>query len=144
LSFIPLAYCEAVEQRYVDGFRRGLDAWNAGDFDAFAQHAWHPEITLYDLPEMPDAGQHVGREAALKRFANYTEPLGRFTLEFEEAVEGPDALVIGAAIRGRSASEIPVQGRIFYVSRYREDRVVELRMFLDRSAALAAADVGEG
>ena len=143
MLFIPLAYCDAVEQRHIDGFRRGLEAWNAGNFDAVAQHAWHPDITLYDLPEMPDAGEHVGREAALKRFAAYTEPLGRFTLEFEEAVEGPDALVIGAAIRGRSASEVPLQGRIFYVARYRENRVVELRMFMHRPAALAAAGVVE-
>jgi ketosteroid isomerase-like protein len=124
----------------VEMFRRGLQAWNEGSFDRFAQTHWHPEITLVDIPEMPDGGRHVGREAALRRFAEFTEPLGRFNLELEEAIEGPDMLVVTAVLTGESTGgSVPLAGRFHYVARMRDGQLAELRLFQQRADALAAA-----
>jgi ketosteroid isomerase-like protein len=125
-------------------WRRGFEAWQEGTFEGAAEAAWHPDIVLYDIPELPDAGVHRGRQAALRRFAQYTEPLGRFRLELEELIEGPDAIMIEASMTGMSAgAAVPFEGQIFYVIRLEADSVIEMRMFTVRDAALEAAGIVE-
>lgn len=49
----------------VDLTREYVEAFNRGGLDA-TEHLRHPEIEVFDPPDLPDADRHVG-EAALRR-----------------------------------------------------------------------------
>jgi ketosteroid isomerase-like protein len=133
-----------VRHDVADLFRRGIQAWHEGAFDRAAEENWHPDIVLYDPPELPDAGVHRGREAALGRFAQYTEPLGRFRLHLEDVIDGQEAVFVAATFSGVSpGAGVPVDQRIFYVLRLEADQIIEMRVFLLRDAALQAAGIIE-
>jgi ketosteroid isomerase-like protein len=128
----------AEEQLILEGF----ESWNTGGWEAWVAANVDPDVLLIDPPELPDAGSHHGHDAYVSRFREWTEPLGHFTAEVTEFAHGPGATMAAIDVHGQAtASGIPMEYTVFNVFRFRDGRITEYRLFLDRDAALAEAGI---
>jgi ketosteroid isomerase-like protein len=84
-----------------------------------------------------------GREEVLDYFAEIVEPWDDFEVEFEQVVTAPDeTYVVLMREVGRSPrADVEMARETAMVLRLRDGVVAELRGYLDREAALAAAGV---
>jgi ketosteroid isomerase-like protein len=122
----------------------GFAAWNTGGWEDWVAAHVDPDVLLVDPPELPDSGTYRGRAAYTKRFKEWTEPLGHFQVEITDVAHGRDATMTAIDVRGEAtASGIPMQYEVFNVFRFRDGRISEYRLFLDRKAALSEAGVSE-
>jgi ketosteroid isomerase-like protein len=120
----------------------GFAAWNTGAWEDWVARSVDPDVLLVDPPELPDSDSYRGRDAYTKRFKEWTEPLGHFQVEIVEVAHGPDATMAVIDVHGEAtASRIPMQYAVFNVFRFRDRRISEYRLFLDRDAAVAEAGV---
>ena len=121
--------------------RDGFAAWNTGGWERWVEENVDPDVLLVDPPELPDTDRHRGREAYTNRFREWTEPLGHFQVEVTEFVHTPDATMAAIEVTGEApASGVPMEYAVFNVFRYRDGRIREYLLFLEREAALAALD----
>jgi uncharacterized protein len=56
-----------MSQENVEIVRRGFAAWNAGDMD-YVRDLYDPNIVLQTVPDWPEPGPYVGREAVIGFF----------------------------------------------------------------------------
>ena len=103
-------------------------------------HRVAPDVLLVDPPQLPDSDTYRGRDAYTKRFKEWAEPLGHFHVDITEFVHTPEATMAAIDVVGEAtASGIPMQYDVFNVFRFRNGRISEYRLFLDREAALVEA-----
>jgi ketosteroid isomerase-like protein len=117
--------------------RKGFASWNTGGWEQWVEANVDPDVLLVDPPELPDSDRYRGRDAYTNRFREWTEPLGHFQVEVTEFVHGPDATMAAIDVRGQApASGVPMEYAVFNVFRFRDGRIGEYRLFLEREAAL--------
>jgi ketosteroid isomerase-like protein len=122
---------------------RGLfEAFNRGDVDAVLA-AFDEDCRLYEPPEMPDTPTegYRGHDGIRAWMSNLRETGG---IEFEPTEFTTNGEVILADLIGSGrgqASGAPIEWRTAVVTEMRDGRVLRLRAFLDRAAALDAAGV---
>jgi ketosteroid isomerase-like protein len=118
-------------------------AFNSGDLDRWIE--FHdPEIEWHDLPSLPGAGVHRGREALLRRIGELKGALADFRTEVEEITSVGDSVVARVRFLGAGrASGAPVALPVSYVADFRDGRVVRTRLFADHADALEAAGLSE-
>ena len=127
------------EQLIIEGFR----SWNTGGWEDWVTRHVDPDVLLVDPPELPDSDTYRGRGAYTRRFKDWTEPLGHFRVNITEFVHAPQATMAAIDVHGEAtASGIPMQYEVFNVFRFRDGRISEYRLFLDREAALSEAGAG--
>ena len=51
----------------------GIEAWNAGDMERFAE-PFAAEVEMYVMPDWPEQGPFIGRDAVLRQYAGLREP----------------------------------------------------------------------
>jgi hypothetical protein len=114
--------------------------WNDRGLRAVAEEFWDEEIHWCDDPAWPDAREVQGRDNALARVHEVTEGLGDFKFDLFEFLPFEGGGVAGVRVTSLGAGDRPpVEGVIFHVGRFSDRRVTELRMFLKREDAMAAA-----
>ena len=119
-------------------------AFNRNDLQTWIE--FHdPEIEWHDLPGLPGAGVHHGREELLRRVEELQEALSDFRTEVEEITSVGDCVVAQVRFLGiGKASGAPATPlSVTYLAEFRDARIVRTRLFADHTEALEAAELSE-
>jgi ketosteroid isomerase-like protein len=105
----------------------------------------HPDWELFDPPEFPDAGCHVGESAAGERVAGFKELGWDGQYRVEEFVDAGDEVVVVWKAMGRSAhgGGAPIDMTLAHVLLFEEGKVRRIRQYLTRAEGVAAAGLSE-
>jgi ketosteroid isomerase-like protein len=137
---------DADSPRWMVEFQRELvAAYRDGDLDWVLEHT-HPEIEIFQPPELPDAREYRGREGLIDAFLDWPEEWEDFEVEPTRIQVLQDDLVLVEAIhRGRSKTMgIEIEAEIFWLYRLEGMQTRRWEMFMSRDAALAAATERRG
>jgi uncharacterized protein len=122
-----------------DRLRAAYEALDRGDDDAIRRFL-HPEVELYDRPEIPDAGSYVGWEGLLLSMRASRDSFADFRFTPERLFRRGDDIVVVVLMTGRGkASGVPVEERIAHHWTIREGRAVRLQAYTELADALEAA-----
>jgi ketosteroid isomerase-like protein len=99
-----------------------------------------PDFAIGDLPEMPDADVHRGREAA-KRWAeaNLTSVEEWNWAPEEFLFNDGSTVVVRTLLTGRSVAGVPIDMTIFHGFEMSEGKLKAVSGFLNKAQALEAA-----
>jgi ketosteroid isomerase-like protein len=90
-----------MSQENVEVVRATIDAWNAGDMDAFRE-LHDPEVIAQTVENWPERGPYVGREAVMRGFESIREAWDADGLEpISDFIDAADRVVVRFAWRGR-------------------------------------------
>ena len=127
-------------------FRRAMEAYSRGDYDA-AVLDFDPAIEWsVDLSFTPDATTYHGHEGVKRCWETWAEAISGMELEIEECRGiGQDRVLAIIRARGIGAeSGAPVASpRFAEVADFRDGRVVKVRVYGGVAAALEAAGLPE-
>ena len=123
--------------------RRGYDAWNRGDLDAWLQ-TFDPNVEVH-LPEGGlNVGTRRGHDAIRQLREGFLEVWDDLTMEPERFFEVGDQIVVFVRIRGRGrGSGVETQTRPAHLGTVRSGKVVRLVIYPERADALAAVGLSE-
>jgi uncharacterized protein len=113
-----------MSQENVEIVRAGLEAWNAGDMDAFRE-LYDPDIIMRTPEGWPEPGPYVGREAVMREFEQLQQTWDTYVTELiGDIIEAVDRVVMRQVWHGvghgpESHLEFTIvftlrKGRIFY------------------------------
>jgi ketosteroid isomerase-like protein len=131
-----------VSQENVEVIKAGIDAWNAGDMDRF-RDIYDPNVVLHTVPDWPEPGPFVGREAVMRLFnqvretweSDAVEPLG-------ELIEIADHVLFTHTYRGGGRGpDWSIEQTIVYT--LRKGRIILQEYFWDQDEALKAVGLEE-
>jgi ketosteroid isomerase-like protein len=130
-----------VSQENVDTARRGFDAWNRGDVDAFLE-CFHPETEYFSelIGQMEGADAAVFRgRAGIRRFWDEWHSVWDLTVEVSEIRDlGDTILTLGRnRARGRT-SEVDIDVPMAYVSEFEDGLIRKSRAYHDLNEAFEA------
>ena len=89
-----------MSQENVEISRKGVDAWNAGDFDA-SLAVFDDDVVTRRFAPLPDAGTWRGLEALREVVADVTGMFEDFKMSGEEYFDVGDHVVVRVALEGR-------------------------------------------
>ena len=124
--------------RNVEAVRRSWEAFARGDLEGFLADTAE-DVEFEEDPAFPEAGIFRGREEILRYLASFQEGMADLQFEIEELRDLGDrvAALLHETARGTS-SGADVEQRPVFVYDFRDDRVVRVRAYLDRTEGLAA------
>jgi uncharacterized protein len=112
--------------------------FNDGQVERAAE-LFHPDITVYDAPELPGGGSYRGRPDVARALGDLRDMFGEPQVEVEDVRVGTDRAVALVRARGRGrGGGVPIEAEIAHVFTLRDGEIVEMRVFLDHAAGLAA------
>ena len=124
--------------------RQYVEAFNRGGLDA-TETLRHPEIEVFDPPDLPDADRHVG-EAAVRRVVESYLAIGwNGQFDVQEYIDaGDEAVVIwhmtGTSGGGRVPLDLPAFGQVYA---FQNGKTRRIRQYLTRAEALEAVGLSE-
>ena len=125
-----------IVQVLVEGLQRG----DAGPVRA----ACDPGLEWHPAADELEAGAHAGVDAALALWADWRSAFDGFRAEPLEFVAAADSVVVPLRFRGRlRGSETEATIEETHVYRLRGGKVVEVRAYRTRAAAMEAAGAEE-
>ena len=140
-----------MSQENVEVVRNWLDAWvdwfnSQRDPDAFAQigsRYMASNVTYEEDPVWPDAGAFRGRDAVLRRFAEYIDLMHIEGVRRGEVIdaEGTVLAEVRIEILGGDAGEA-IEFLWTYTVRVEEGRIAHFRAWYDPQRAARAAGLG--
>jgi ketosteroid isomerase-like protein len=119
-----------------------FEAWNAGDMDA-VREIQHPDVILRTVPDWPEPGPHVGREAVMRFLEQLRDTWDSDTLEASsDFLHAADRVVVRHIWHGIGHGP---QSNMEYTVVYgvRKGKLRELEFFSDHTEALEAAGLSE-
>jgi ketosteroid isomerase-like protein len=136
-----------MSQENVEGFKRGLGAYNRRDLDALMEELdpdaeWHPALAVLLGGEQTVFRGYQGVRESIQE---EDEALAMYQVEISEIRDlGDSVLAIGhARVRGKE-SGVPIESPFCALCDYRDDaKLIRLRRYLDVKEALKAAGVSE-
>jgi uncharacterized protein len=129
----------AMSQENVETVRQAIDAFSAGDADAFAA------LTTPDLEWQTGLGAiegeiFRGREGIDTYFARLSSAWDQFLFLIHELRDLGDVVLVFGRLEGRGrGGGVPVDSPVGAVWDLRDGRIWRLRAYLDHAKALAAA-----
>ncbi len=128
----------------LETIRAGFDAFNRGDYEAWIAF-YDEDVEFLDLAETPDTAAFRGHAGARAWLAKLQEAWGEgFQFEPKRITEGDGVVVVDTRAKGVGVgSSVPIEMTVFTVMRYRDEKIVWTRAFLDRADALEAAKLRE-
>jgi ketosteroid isomerase-like protein len=119
--------------------RAQWEAYNRGDMDAFLAPI-DPDCEFHEDPAFPEAGVYRGPEEIRAYISQFREAMADHSFEIEEVRDLGSAVIalLHERARGR-ASGVEVDLRPAFVCRFRGQKIVWARAYLDRAQALADA-----
>ncbi len=119
--------------------RRGFEAWDAGDDDALPTY-FSPDVEIDASDRILNPAVYRGLDGARRFRSEISETWGGFSVEIEELLVSGDRVVAFVRVSGQGrASGAAVDTRSAWLVRVAEGKVTRLRLYRDRSEALAAA-----
>jgi ketosteroid isomerase-like protein len=123
----------------VEVLDRGYEAFSRGDVEALLENV-ADDVVAHDAAELPGATIHHGRAELGLRLSEFRDLFDDIELTTREFIPVADRIVVAFRVRGRArVSGVPVETELAHLIRMRGAKIVELRAFLSREAALAAA-----
>jgi ketosteroid isomerase-like protein len=132
-----------MSEENVELARRYFDALNVG-MDA-SEHLRHPDIEVFDVPDLPDAGRYVG-EAAVRRMIESMLELGwDGQYRVQEILDAGEEVVVVWQTRVRTphGGGFPLEVTLVHVFLFEGGKIRRIRQYLSREAALEAAGLSE-
>ena len=133
-----------MSQANVEIVKRGIDAYNRRDFDAYIALATSDFEMFPALDRTVEAHSYRGHEGIETHIGDIGETWAELRLLPEEWRDlGDRVLMLGRAQgRGRGSS-VPVDAQVGFVVDFRDGKMSRVRSFLDRDEALRAAGLSE-
>jgi ketosteroid isomerase-like protein len=131
-----------MSQENVEAVRRGIEAWNAGDMDAFRE-MHDPDVIVRTVEDWPEPGPYVGREAVMRSFEQLRDTWDVETLEAtSDFIDAADRVVVRFIWHG--AGQGPqLNLEMTDVLTVRKGRIRGHEYFWDHAEALEAAGLSE-
>jgi ketosteroid isomerase-like protein len=131
-----------MSQETVEVARASIEAWNAGDMDAFREY-YDPDAILRNPEGWPEPGPSVGRDAVMRQFEQARDPWESDVLEpVSEFINAADRVVV--RLNWRGVGHGPESNMKFTaVYTVREARIVNLEFFWEHAEALEAMGLRE-
>jgi ketosteroid isomerase-like protein len=130
----------ALMSRNVALLRRLYDTWNQEGLGFFetARELLDPAMEFREPPEFPGAGTYRGVEGWRTAMSQQLEGWERILFEPDEFLESGDKVFCAVRVRtlGKE-TQIETERVIFHVVTIREHRILRLRVFFERTPALA-------
>ncbi len=124
--------------------KRGIDAFNRRDVDAFA------EVTSIDLElstalaRTVEGGSYRGREGIDTYFADLRDTWDEVRILGDEFRDLGDRVLVLGRLEGRGkGSGVPVKASWGMISEFRDGKTSRIRTYLDHDEALRAAGLSE-
>jgi ketosteroid isomerase-like protein len=115
------------------------ETFNRGDLDRWIEFM-DPEVEWHDLPTLPGAAVHCGREGVLQRIRELQEAMPDFRTVVEGIESVEDRVVARVRYLGSGGtSGAPVEIVVSQVAEFRDGRVLRSRLFTEHAEALEAA-----
>jgi ketosteroid isomerase-like protein len=126
-----------MSEENVESFKRGVDAWNRGDFDAWIDE-FDPEVEWFALMEVFRG--HAGARQAWESFKGDMH----LTVRFDDIRDlGESVLALGEIEATGRTTGLNVTGEVAQLATYRDGKVVSFRDFGSHTQALEAAGFSE-
>src|SRR6185295_464216 len=124
----------------VETIRAGFDAFNRGDYELWIS-GLHEDVVLLDLEETPDTGVFRGHDGVRAWLAKLQVAWGEgFRFEPMNITQGDRVVVVDTRASGVGVGGgVPIEMTVYMVLRFRDQKVVWTKSFMDRSDALDAA-----
>ena len=131
-----------MSQENVEVVRKLVEAWNAGDMDAFRELC-DPEIIMRPPERWPEPGPFVGREAVMREWHQTRETWDADTVEpISDFIDTGDRVVVRHVWRGiGQGPESNIETT--QVTTVRKGRIVYQEFFWDHAEALEAVGLRE-
>ena len=126
-----------MSQENVEIFKRGVEAWNGDDFDAWIALI-DPEIEWFALMEVYRG--HAGARQAWESFKSYAQITGRFD-DIRDL--GESVLALGEVETTGPTTHLDFTGELAQLFTYRGGKVVRGGSFRSHAEALEAAGLRE-
>jgi ketosteroid isomerase-like protein len=121
--------------------RRHHDLWNARNTDAL-RDLYDDEAVVHHLDGWPEPGPSVGRDAVFHQWELVRENWRADRLEILEITAVEDRVVTRQRWLAQSAhSDAPTEMILSSITRFREDKILDIVFYWDHADALAAAGV---
>ena len=131
-----------MSQENVEVVRAVFAAWNAGDMDALRE-LYDPEVIMRSVPDWPEPGPWVGRDAVIRQFVQQREAFDADDLApISDFLDDADHVVVRLIWRGAGyGPESNLEITSVYTVRQR--KVFYQEFFWDHAEALGAAGLSE-
>jgi ketosteroid isomerase-like protein len=124
-----------------DIVRAQWEAYNRGDIDSFLAPI-APDCEFHEDPAFPEAGVYRGPEEIRAYLTQFREAMADHWFEIEEVRDLGNAVIALLHERARGkTSGVEVDIRPAFVCRFRGDKIVWARAYLDRAEALSEAEL---
>jgi hypothetical protein len=125
----------------LDTVRRYYAAWNEGGIEA-VKPFWTDDFEWHDAPQMPDAGVYRGEEAVVEHFHELALTLGDMKVAVEDLMPGGEEVLAVLNVQlDTTLGGLEIDGPIYETVRLEGGKLSRIRLFLNRSQALEAADL---
>lgn len=132
-----------MSERNVRIIRRVLEAAQAGDDDRVLAD-FDDEIEMHEPAEMPGTTVRRGHRGYREGRVALEETFREIAYEPEEFIDAGERVLVAIRYRGRARqSDLPIDVLVYWLYAFREDKVIRIDVFFDRTVALAAAGVSE-
>src|SRR5687767_9141977 len=120
--------------------RQYVEAFNRGGLDA-TERLRHPDIEVFDPPDLPDADRYVGEAAVRKLVEGYLAIGWNGQFDVQEYIDAGDQAVVifhmtGTSVGGRVPLDLPAFGHVYV---FQDGKARRIRQYLTRAEALEAA-----
>ena len=124
--------------------RQYVEAFNRGGLNA-TESLRHPEIEVFDPPDLPDADRYVGEAAVRKVVEGYLAIGWNGQFDVQEYIDAGDETVVIWHMTGTSGGggvplDVPALGHVYA---FQDGKARRIRQYLSRAEALEAAGLQE-
>ena len=133
-----------MSQENVEVVRNAFDAFTRGDTDGVLQRC-HEDISITQPPELPGVSrQQRGHSGVLEAFSIWPEQWDDYYIEILRTADSGDYVVVAARTGGRGKqSGVEVKMEFAFVFTVRDEKIVEMQIFIHEDQALEAAGLSE-
>ena len=133
-----------MSEENVELARQYVEAFNRGGLDATAPLR-HPEIEVFDPPDLPDADRYVGEAAVRSRVESYLAVGWNGQFDVQEYIDAGEEVVViwhmtGTGRRGGVPLDVPALGHVYA---FQDGKARRIRQYLTKAEALEAAGLSE-
>lgn len=134
-----------MSEQNLQAVQSGIDAFNAGDADRFAELATEDFVWSPALAGAVGGGPYVGRAGIDRYFAETSETWQRLRLEADGLRADGDVVVfLGRAVGRGVGSGADVEMPLAFVAEFRGGLIAKVATFLNHAAALRSAGLAHG
>jgi ketosteroid isomerase-like protein len=125
-----------VSQENVEVVRAYFEAWNAGDNPDILRDMYDPHVIMRTVPDWPEPGPYVGREAVMRFFKRLRETWDFDAIEpISDFIDAADRVVVTFNWRGAGQGPELNMG-LTSAWTVRKGRIYYLEFFWDHAEAL--------